>query len=572
MANFISRAITAHYSNTKNVRSEAEVEADKRIFWGLLAFRRAFVVPVAVITQFCLGSLYSWSVLNKPIDGLIYGNEGQNRATITFFMAVGFFGTAAAVMGPWIERSSPRRPTTVGAALFFIGNMLSAIALRYKVIGLLFVSYGIIGACGLGISYVATASIVQKWYPKGRGLAAGLAVCGFGGGSLCFTKVRTAILASQPLHILFVIEGCMFGFIMLFTAQFLRLPPPGYNIDGLELSKEDKGYLAVKTNEAEAEQADVEKAIETSAADKSEGDEKADAGATPIIKISLIQALTSYDFWILYFIFFANQFFGLVVISRLSNMAQDIFTNNKQSFMYIENKKERTDHAANLVVIVGLFNTFGRLGMATLSDWIGRKTTFMILLGSQICLVAGLSAAMHNDCWWAFLFCAWGAAFFYGGGFGTIPAFLADLFGPYNVSSCHGIILTAWSIGGVAGGLVFTAIYNSLKDNGPRPLNDPSLYTINIYWIIALMALGFVGFVFLRAQLRDRLFPAVPGQLLRIRLFGRTIRVIKPFKVEVLSKAQEDQEWEEYLMVTLAQMRSGKAGGDGGGINIAAFA
>ncbi|KAI8868641.1 MFS general substrate transporter [Ramicandelaber brevisporus] len=554
MANFISRAITAHYSKTKNVRSEAEIEADNRIFWGLLAFRRAFVVPVAVITQFCLGSLYSWSVLNKPIDGLIYGDEGKNRATITFFMAVGFFGTAAAVMGPWIERSSPRRPTTVGAALFFIGNMLSAIALRYKVIGLLFVSYGIIGACGLGISYVATASIVQKWYPKGRGLAAGLAVCGFGGGSLCFTKVRTAILVSQPLYMLFIIEGCMFGAIMLFTAQFLRLPPPGYNVDGLVLSKEDN-VIANKTDSPAPEKIDEEKAIESATADSNAA--KSD-NSTPIIKITLIQALTSYDFWILYFIFFANQFFGLVVISRLSNMAQDIFTNNKNS------------HAANLVVIVGLFNTFGRLGMATLSDWIGRKTTFMILLGSQICLVAGLSAAMHNDTWWAFLFCAWGAAFFYGGGFGTIPAFLADLFGPYNVSSCHGIILTAWSIGGVAGGLVFTAIYNNLKDSGPRPLNDPSLYTINIYWILALMALGFTGFLFLRAQLRDRLFPAVPGQLVRIRVFGRMIRVIKPFKVEVLSKAQEDQEWEEYLMVTLAQMRAGKDGEKG--VDISAFA
>ncbi|KAI8873064.1 MFS general substrate transporter [Ramicandelaber brevisporus] len=542
--NFFVRALLRHYGNTELVRSESEVLADEWIFGGCMRFRRAYVVPVAVLTQFCCGSLYAWSVLNKPIDSLIYGNEKANMASITFFISVGCFGFSAALFGPWIERSSPRRPCTVGALLFLIGNLISALALGLKQIWLLYIGYGIIGSAGLGVSYVATTSLVQKWYPTARGLAAGFAVCGFGGGSLAFTKVRVTIYNSTSLWAMMLIEASIFGVIMLLGAQFLRPPPPHYNTAGLALVEDDKGRVQRAFMPGKQRlQEDTEQGVDGF------NDER------PVVKITLIQAVTSRDYWVLYFVFFCNQFFGLVVISRLSNMAQDLFYSNANSSQYVEDKREQESKGSTLVVLIGLFNAFGRLFIAALSDWLGRKNTFVLMLGSQIALIIGLSLAIRNNIYWAFLMCSWMATFMYGGGFGTIPAFLADMFGPSNVSSCHGLILTAWSIGGVVGGLAYTAIFNKMVDSG-RHLNDPAIYTDNLIWILVIMCLGFLLMPFLRAKLRDRLFPEADNQLFRARVFGRIVRVTtKPLKIEMLSKIEEDTEWEEFMMMAIIRMR-----------------
>ncbi|KAI8868134.1 oxalate/formate antiporter, partial [Ramicandelaber brevisporus] len=565
-----------HYGNTEYIRTDDQVKADERILGGLVKFSRYYILPAAVLVQFCSGSLYAWSVLNKPVDNLLFDNENANRASATFYIAIGFFGFGAAIFGPWIERNSPRRCSTVGTMLFAIGNMLAALALQYRQLWLLYVGYGMVTACGIGINYVTTTSIVQKWYPNSRGLAAGFAVCGFGGGALAFTKVRIMLYRSTSLPIMFVIEGALFFIIMFSSAQVFRAPPPGYYVNGLTLQEDSKGRVQrafAPTDDVE-KQANIKeghhlsgsamnghnnnlmggKSFASGMGDDSEFSHSPQSGTAavmeekPTIKITLIQALQSRDLWMLYYLFFANLVFGLVIISRLSPMVQDLFySRNDDNFVP---KNERADRAANIVMIDGMFNIAGRLILSTVSDYIGRKPTFMIMLCAQIIMIVCLPIAMHNGCYWAFLLTSWGATFFYGGGTGVMPAFIADMFGPGNVSACHGIIITAWSIGGIAGGFTFNAIYNSMMAHG-YSVSDPYPYTVNLYWILAIKCVGIIILVLLRSKLRDRLFPAVPGQVLRTRLFGRMVRVIRKskwrFKVEILSHEQEEVEWDDYL-------------------------
>ncbi|KAI8870442.1 MFS general substrate transporter [Ramicandelaber brevisporus] len=579
-ANFFVRTLLKHYGNTEYIRSPEDIKADERVFGGLLPFSHHAIIPAAILTQFCCGTLYSWSAVSKWITLNLWPSDKLgNTATNVFFVSVGMFGITAAVMGPWIERSAPRRGASVGAMLFLLGNILTAVTFFAQQPWLLYLGYGVVGAAGLGISYVTTASVVQKWYPNARGLAAGFAVCGFGGGSLAFTKVRAIFInkffgsdvgdvyldpkfhdqIASSLGKTFLCEAAMFFMLMMLCGELFRAPPPGLNLNGVALQEDSKGRvykaLAGKNSAPNGGAVELGKSAEDS---EDTVDEK------PTIKITLIQALTSRDFWMLYFIFFANQFFGLVVISRIGNICQEIFYLNPRSQEHYTDATRTTERlksyastqAATWVAVDGAFNIAGRVVMAGLSDHIGRKSAFVVMLTSQIILVAiGLPISLKNDSLFGFLVCAWVATFFYGGGFGVIPAFLADMFGPYNVSACHGLMLTAWSIGGIVGGLIMTNVVSRYQASSLLKSADPEAYVINLYWIMAVMILGWFFLFFLRAMLRDRLFPAVPGQWLRLRIFGRMIRFIKPFQIQVLSAAQEEAEWEEFLMMCIIRLR-----------------
>ncbi|KAI8873066.1 MFS general substrate transporter [Ramicandelaber brevisporus] len=594
-ANWLVRLLLKHYGNTEYIRSPEDIKADERVFGGLLPFSKHGIVPAAIITQFCCGTLYSWSSLSDKFQEYLWPLQPKGQNSINaFYLAVGSFGIVAAIMGPWIERSAPRRSSSVGAMLFLLGNILTAVTFFTQQPWLLFVGYSVVGAAGLGISYVTTASVVQKWYPNARGLAAGFAVCGFGGGALAFTKVRVAFYKSmlkqltangssttnpgsdeqgRAIAFTFLIEAAMFFVLMIVCGELFRAPPPGLNLNGVALQEDSKGRVYKADHKRYAGGMELSDDAEAGVGRASNGGYNngsnglggdSDEEERPTIKITLIQALTSRDFWMLYFVFFANQFFGLAVISRIGNICRDVFYNNPHSqYHYLDSAQtktmepeEATSHAATWVVVDGAFNILGRVLMAGLSDHIGRKTSFIIMLTSQILLVAvGLQISLNTDSLYGFLASAWLATFFYGGGFGVIPAFLADMFGPYNVSACHGLMLTAWAIGGVVGGLVLSTVVGNIQTSSSLKEHDPYAYNANLYWILAVMIIGWILLIFMRSMLRDRLFPAVPGQWLRLRLFGRMVRITKPFNVEFLSKAQEEAEWEEFLMMCIIRLR-----------------
>ncbi len=367
---------------------------------------------------------------------------------------------------------------------------------------LLYIGYGIIGGFAIGISYVTPVSALQKWFPHKRGLAAGFGVCGFGGGSIVIGKVILPLINSVGLPMTFVVLGSCYFVAMISTAFIFRLPPPDYS----PYSREELEKMQTLTKQ-------------------------------PEIKLTAVESVTSLDYCLIYLMLLSNILFGLVVISRLSNMITQLFSKDP-------------NEAATMVSINGALNLFGRLFFSTISDKIGRKTCFLIMLTAQTIVVVTFPIYTEQKMYGTFLLCMFTLTLCYGGGFGVIPAFLADMFGASNVGVCFGLILTAWSIGGVVGGLTFTAIYNNLIQKHGWTTEDAYPYIINSYWILAFIIAGLLSTIFVRTTVKDRKLPPVDGEWFKFRIFGKVIRIknISIFPgIEVLSSEKYDEEWEKYL-------------------------
>ncbi|KAF9301044.1 hypothetical protein BGZ74_007219 [Mortierella antarctica] len=515
------RAIHRHYSDTTYRRSPETIEREKYLI-ASIPFNRWAMFPTAFIFQAICGSLYTWSVFNDPIDGYIYGTvlnaatgkspPTTHNAAVTFYIAVGCFGLSAALNGPWLERHGPKLAAILGATIFFLGNMIAAIGIYTKIIALLYFGYGVLGGAGLGLCYISPVSALQKWFPDRRGLAAGFAVCGFGAGSIILAKIPQPLTAAVGLPLTFVVLGCCYFAAMLLCAVVFRVPPPGFQIHGMDMYRNK----VVTAGEAEAQPA--EKAAQ----------ELKDPG----VNMALSDAVFSTEYRLMYIMFFGNSIAGLVFLSRLANIITDIFGKDGAT-------------AATIVAINGGFNLGGRLFFSTVSDRLGRKNSFFVMLMSQVIILASLPTIMEKRVYWAFLLVIWILTACYGGGFGCIPAFLCDMFGPSNIGAMHGIILTAWSLAGVGGGLLFTEIYNHLLANG-HTTKDPSVYSANLHWILGVACVGFIFIMFVGTGIRDRLLPKAKGEIMRIRIFGRLAR-IGTNGVQWMTKDQENAEWEAFV-------------------------
>ncbi|KAF9962542.1 hypothetical protein BGZ72_003141 [Mortierella alpina] len=522
-SNAFVRAIHRHYSDTTYERSAQTIEREKYLV-ASIPFNRWAMFPTAFIFQAICGSLYAWSVFNDPIDGFIYGRvlnpaTGKSappvhNAAITFYIAVGCFGLSAALNGPWLERHGPRLAAFIGSTVFFIGNMVAAIGIYTKIIPLLYLGYGVLGGAGLGLCYISPVSALQKWFPDRRGLAAGFAVCGFGAGSIVLAKIPQPLIAAVGLPLTFVVLGCCYYAAMMICAFVFRVPPPGFQVNGMDM------YRNKVTKHGDLDQ-------EANEAEKAAGQFR-DPGATMVLS----DAIFSKEYRIIYIMFFGNSIAGLVFLSRLANIITDIF-----------NKDPAT--AATIVAINGGFNLGGRLFFSTVSDRLGRKNSFFAMLFSQVIILSTLPIIMEKRVYWAFLLVVWTLTACYGGGFGCIPAFLCDMFGPSNIGALHGIILTAWSLAGVGGGLLFTEVYNHLLANG-HTTKDPFVYSFNLRWILGVACVGFLFLLFVGTNIHDRLLPKAKGEFARLRIFGRLARV-GSFGVRWMTKAEEEAEWEAYV-------------------------
>ncbi|KAF9092426.1 hypothetical protein BGX27_001798, partial [Mortierella sp. AM989] len=198
--NSITRVIHRHYSRIDYVRSEAQLAREAYLI-GNIKFNRWVFLPAAFCFQAVCGTLYAWSVFNALIDNALYATaDGTpttvHMAAITFYVALGCFGVASSVMGPWLERNGPRKAGLLGATLFLTGNLITALGIHLKLISLVYIGYGIFGGLGLGISYISPVSALQKWFPDRRGVAAGLAVSGFGAGSIVMAKIPDPLSAA----------------------------------------------------------------------------------------------------------------------------------------------------------------------------------------------------------------------------------------------------------------------------------------------------------------------------------------------------------------------------------------
>ncbi|CAK4080045.1 unnamed protein product [Aphanomyces euteiches] len=497
--------LARHWTSTPPVKTEAQIEAEQYLFcmpwfggrylsWKAIKFNRWFLFVASFLCQFCCGSLYSWSIYNVPIDTYIYGEKlgkTAEKAVYAFYIACGLLGSTAALLGPWLERNGPRSGLFLGSTCFIVGYIIAAISIQQKAITGIYIGYGLFVGFGLGINYISPVSALQKWFPDMRGVAAGFAVGGFGAGSIVWGKVYLPARDAFGLPGSFIFLGCIMVFVMYSAALVMRTPPPGFTVGGLnvhgvaEESKED----AIEANFQAINDDDKAPAI------------SAQEGLKNVQNMRMIDCLLSVDFGFMYFMLGGNIVFGLVVLSRLSPMATGIFG-------------QTAAEGANVVSINGAFNCCGRLFVPMISDLLirffkfnppfARKCIYAFTLFCQLVILLTMPSVMRNKNYDIFRFQIWLLTLCYGGGFGTIPAFLTDMFGAYNIGALHGFILTAWSIAGVGGGLGFNFHYKHLISIG-TPIVEA--YILNIHWIVITVIVGCVALFGVRTNPADRFAP-----------------------------------------------------------------
>ncbi|KAJ2159346.1 hypothetical protein GGF46_003093 [Coemansia sp. RSA 552] len=520
-----------YYSNTEYYRTPEQILQDERVFFGLVRCRAWMIIPAAVLSQFCLGSLYAWSIFNKPIDQFVFGDPKANQAQITFYIALGMLGTSGAIFGPWIESHSPRMCAIIAACLFFAGHCTAALGLACKEIAMLYFGYGFVGGIGLGVGYVTTIDAVIKWYPHSRGFASGLAVSGFGSGAVAFSSLNMMLVRVFTVPQAFSVLGAVVLVVMLTCAMVMRPPPPDHNLPGVAVDMMDQSIADM----SRVQQRNVRQTIKGKSA--TVGGQTITVGTNsgdPVLIISLSQALASRDFWLLWMAFFVNLVFGVVIISNLASMSTNMFGSDMPASVTI------------IVSIEGAFNATGRLMMGWVSDWTGRRRTFLFVISLQIAIVACLIVVIPQRSFWSFVVLIWLATFCYGGGVGIIAATVGDMFGAPNLSPCHGVMLTGWSAAAIGGGLIYTSVVDILTDKKGYTLSDPFVYMVNQYWILSLLICGWCALLLMRTTPRERLFPRVHGQICCYTIAGITLRLARGVQqhglhdYEFLSPADQD--------------------------------
>lgn len=357
---------------------------------------RWLIALSAVGIHICIGSVYAWSVLTKPIMQEL--GLGLKETQWTFSLAIFCLGVSAAFLGRLVEKYGPRKSGLVATAFFCSGMLGSGLAIYLKSLPLLYLFYGVIGGIGLGTGYITPVSTLVKWFPEKRGFATGVAIMGFGLASLIAGPLIQMLIAKYGLMAVFVIMAGLYLLIMIPSALYLEAP----------------------------------KAVDTMTG--------GEAGVCPITGVAQFtagEAVKSWQFYVLWWMLFTNITCGIGLLSVVSPMAQEVV-------------KMTPLAAATMVGIVGLTNGLGRLVWASISDYLGRANTYMIFFVIQIFAFFFLTKANGSI---AFQLLVYLIISCYGGGFSTIPAFLSDLFGAKELSAIHGRILTAWAAAGVVGPL-----------------------------------------------------------------------------------------------------------------------
>ncbi|KAF1317620.1 Major facilitator superfamily, partial [Globisporangium splendens] len=535
----VKARIKKHWTVPPKHRTPEQDEAEEHLITFYLGKNRYLSVPgikfsrwylffASFLVQFCIGSLYSWSVFNKPIDLHVYGTVKAEKAVNAFYTAVGVFGTTTAIMGPWIERHGPRAGVVLGTSAFLIGNIIVAISLHFKAIAGVYIGYGVFCGFGMGLCYISPVSALQKWFPDYRGTAAGFAVGGYGAGSVVWGKAYLPIIKHVGLSSTFLVVGFVMATTMYICAIVLRSPHHEFTVSGLNIHGEavEEAEEASRRGEKLSVMSahEYESITTPSAKDMQDVVEPTTSANTQVRKLTLIGAIKTIDFMFMYIMFFANQLFGLIVLSKLSSMCVDLFG-------------KTADQGADIVSINGVFNCCGRLLFPAISDVLirilkvepaqGRKIIFHYTLASQMLIVGTIPYLIRHDKYTLFCIEVFILTASYGGGFGTIPCFLTDMFGAFNIGAMHGLILTAWSIGGVVGGITFNSAFRNAIAAGT---SAGEAYIHNIHKIFVVIIIGFFVIFLVRTNPDDRFAPGY-----RYSVCGKTVVNIKS------KKQQQDQ-------------------------------
>ena len=401
-------------------------------------------IPVgAVLVHICIGSVYAWSVFNRPIQTLFPDAPWWfSPPYTTFTTALALLGLSAAFGGPWVERRGPRVAATAAALFFGTGLLIGGVGLALRQSVLVFLGMGIVGGIGCGLGYISPVSTLVKWFPDRRGMATGMAIMGFGGGAFVAGYLNAYLMNLVGVATTVIVLGAIYLIVMLLGSRLMRVPPPNWRPAGWT--------PPVKVNPM----------IATSS-------------------VSRDEAVRTPQFYLLWGILFINVTAGIGILAQASPMMQDMF-------------KRTALQAASVVSIMSLFNAGGRFMWASGSDYIGRRNTYTLFFAVQVVLFLLMPALASNGQWWFFQAALYVVLTMYGGGFATIPAFLADIFGPQNVGAIHGALLTAWSAAAIAGPVIITELSNRAKAALPPGADRVNIYDTPLRVLAGLLAVGFV--------------------------------------------------------------------------------
>jgi OFA family oxalate/formate antiporter-like MFS transporter len=366
---------------------------------------RWLIALAAVGIHICIGSVYAWSVLTKPVMQTM--GLTLSQTTWAFSIAILFLGLSAGFLGSFVEHMGPRNSGLLSACFFASGMLGTAFAIHVKSAVLLYLFYGVIGGIGLGTGYITPVSTLVKWFPRHRGFATGLAIMGFGFAALIAGPVMQRLTAQYGLVQNFLIMGAVYFVVMCLSASYLRAPVRGEVVPSLSEVLEEEA---------------------------ARGDKRTVLGPQMTRK----EALHTWKFYALWWIFFTNITCGIGLLAVASPMAQEIIGMSPA-------------RAASLVGIIGIINGAGRLFWSTVSDWIGRGPTYLLFFLMEVAAFWQLATVTDSFMFQALVLLIISC---YGGGFSCMPAFLSDIFGVRQLASIHGSILTAWGIAGVAGPVI----------------------------------------------------------------------------------------------------------------------
>jgi MFS family permease len=421
-------------------------------------FARWKIPLAALLVHLSIGQVYSFSIFNKPLARLLgvtapaAGDWDMELLGWIFSLAIGTLGLTAAFAGPTLEKWGPRKTIALAALFFSCGFGVGALGIYLHNFWLLLGGYGVLGGVGLGLGYATPVSVLMRWFPDKPGLAAGMAIMGFGGGAMIAAPLAVKLMAlfATPTQVgvwqTFVVMGLIYACAMALgaflihnpSAAFLKSLAPAQEAPATKAPapKGQKGKAQAKAQHAKAQSA---KAKGPSKVIKEAEHTTGTTDTTPN------GALQTVSFYLLWGLFFLNIQAGLSVISSAASMVQELFPAASLTM------------AATFVTLLSVGNMLGRLLWATASDYLGRRTTFSVFFVLGAALYSALPLVGTGSVW-VYMGLNILLISMYGGGFSTLPAYIKECFGMKHLGAIYGRLLTAWSAGAVLGHMLIAEL------------------------------------------------------------------------------------------------------------------
>lgn len=450
-------------------------------------FNRWLVPPAALAIHLCIGMAYGFSVFWLPLSRAVGVTQPVAcPADMTFFQQMFattcdwkismlgwmytlffvFLGSSAAIWGGWLEKAGPRKAGIVAALCWCGGLLISALGVYTHQIWMLWLGSGVIGGIGLGLGYISPVSTLIKWFPDRRGMATGMAIMGFGGGAMIGAPLADGLMKffATPTSVgvweTFVCMAALYFVFMMAGALGYRVPADNWKPAGWTPPAPDQGKSMITTKH-----------------------------------VHLSVAWRTKQFWLVWGVLCLNVTAGIGILGMASPLLQEVFGGKLIGIdatfneLTAAQKGQIAAVAAGFTGLLSLFNIGGRFFWASLSDKLGRKNTYFIFFALGIVLYASVPFASQAGALVLFvaIFCV--ILSMYGGGFATVPAYLADMFGTKMVGAIHGRLLTAWSTAGVLGPVLVNYIREYQLEHG---VARADVYNITMYVLAGLLALGFV--------------------------------------------------------------------------------